>query len=78
MSTIEITEATGAWWSAPLAVLILIAFCAVTWAVVHPRLTWAYLSLVWHRGRDYRRRQRAARHRRSTLTHLAFRKAASR
>lgn len=56
-----------------LGVLLIFAFCTAVWVVVHPVLTWRWIRTVWRRGRDYRTRMRAARHRRNTFTHLTFR-----
>lgn len=66
----------GSTWGYGLgALLFVLAVIAWCWCALHGG---SYLLTVWRRGRAYRRRLRAARHRRNTGTHLAFRKATSR
>lgn len=71
MSTRDLTLADGSsltyGLSALLFALLLIAWC---WFGLHGG---PYLLTVWRRGRAYRRRMRAAQHRRPSLHHLTFR-----
>lgn len=62
-------------WGVLLGLLIIAAFFTACWVVVHPVLTYRWIRTVWRRGRDYRRRLRAARHRqrRDSLRHVTFR-----
>lgn len=62
MSELEVSEATTAWWSPVVGTLLIALFVAACWVIVHPRLTWTYVRLVYRRGRAHRRRQRNARH----------------
>lgn len=62
----------SAWFQGLGLVLVVIGLITWCWIGLHGG---PYLLTVLRRGRDYRRRQRAARHRRSSLTHLTFRKA---
>lgn len=62
MSELEISDATSAWWSPLVGTVLIALFVAGCWVIVHPRLTWTYVQLVYRRGRDHRRRVRNARH----------------
>ena len=76
MSDRDLILSGGSAWFQGLG-LVLVAIGLITWCWFGLHGS-PYLLTVWRRGRDYRRRLRAARHRRSTRSHLAFRKAASR
>lgn len=65
MSEFEYVEAAGPWWSPLLGVLLIALFVLAVWVLLHA-------PEIYRRGRDYRRRLRAARHRRSSLHHLRF------
>lgn len=71
MSHVELVEAQG---SAGAYSLIAAAFFltlfGLAWLAVHGGPSWL---AIYRRGRDYRHRIRAARHRRTSLHHLTFR-----